>query len=67
MIYNIVMANEIVHWRRKLIYANDLHVYAHFDLNHSALVAAVKQMEDGLDELKVWMARNSMCMNDGKT
>ena len=41
-------------------YADDLQVYAHFDLNHSALVAVVKQMEDCLDEVKVWMARNSM-------
>ena len=30
-------------------------------------MAAVKQMEDCLDEVKVWMARNSICMNDGKT
>ena len=48
-------------------YADDLQVYAHFDLNHSALSAAVKQMEDCLDEVKVWMARNSMFMNHGKT
>ena len=48
-------------------YADDLQVYAHFDLNHSALSAAVKQMEDCLDEEKVWMARNSMFMDDGKT
>ena len=48
-------------------YADDLQVYTHFNLNHSALVAAVKQMEDCLDEVKVWMARNSMFMNDGKT
>ena len=34
---------------------------------HSALVAAVKQMEDCLDEVKVWMARNYMFMNDSKT
>ena len=40
---------------------------AHFDLNLSALVAAVKQMEDFLDEVKVWMARNSPFTNDGKT
>ena len=46
-------------------YADDLQVYTHFNLNHSALVAAVKQMEDCLDEVKVWMARNSMFMNDG--
>ena len=30
-------------------------------------MAAVKQLEDCLDEVKVWMARNSMFMNDGKT
>ena len=30
-------------------------------------MAAVKQMEDCLDEVKVWMARNAMFMNDGKT
>ena len=36
-------------------------------LNHSALVAAVKQMKDCLDEAKIWMRRNSMCINDGKT
>ena len=30
-------------------------------------MAAVKQMEDCLDEVMVWMARNSMFMNDGKT
>ena len=48
-------------------YADDLQVYAHFDLNHSALSAAVKQMEYCLDEVKVWMTRNSMYMNDGKT
>ena len=48
-------------------YADDLKVYAYFDLTHSALVAAVKQMEDCLDEVKVWVARNSMFMNDGKT
>ena len=40
-----------------------IQVYAHFDLNHSALMEAVKQMEDCLDEVKVWMARNSMFMN----
>ena len=34
-------------------YADDLQVYARFDLNHSALVAAVKQMEDCLHEVKV--------------
>ncbi|KAK2189960.1 hypothetical protein NP493_92g03003 [Ridgeia piscesae] len=48
-------------------YADDLQVYTHFDLTQSALMAAVKQMEDCLDEVKVWMARNSMFMNDGKT
>ncbi|KAK2171890.1 hypothetical protein NP493_1005g00006 [Ridgeia piscesae] len=36
-------------------YADDLHIYAHFDLNHSALLAAVKQMEDCLEEVKVWI------------
>ena len=30
-------------------------------------MVAVKQMEDCLDEVKVWMARNSMFKNDGKT
>ena len=30
-------------------------------------MAAVKQMEDCLDEVKVWLARNYMFMNDGKT
>ena len=30
-------------------------------------MAAVKQMEDCLDEVKVWMTRNSMFMNDDKT
>ena len=48
-------------------YADDLQVYAHFDLTHSALVAAVKHMEDCLDEVKVWMAQNSMFMDNGKT
>ncbi len=48
-------------------YADDLQVYAHFDLTHSALVAAVKQMEHCLNQVKVWMARNSMFMDDGKT
>ena len=43
-------------------YADDVQVYAHSDLNHSALLAAVKQMEDCLDEVKVWMARNSIFM-----
>ena len=43
-----------------------IYVYAHFDLNHSALVAAFKQNEDCLDEVKVWMARNYMCMTDEK-
>ena len=33
-------------------YADDLQVYAHFDLNHSALLAAVKQVEDCLHEVK---------------
>ena len=47
-------------------YADDLQVYTHFDLTHSALVAAVKQMEDCLDEVKVWIARNSMFMNDAR-
>ena len=37
--------------------ADDLQVYAHFDLNHSALLAAVEQMEDFLDEVNVCMAR----------
>ena len=35
-------------------------------MNHSALLAAVKQMENCLDEVKVWIARNSMFMDDGK-
>ena len=48
-------------------YADDLQVYAHFILNHSALVAAVKQIKDCLDGVKVWTARNYMFMNDGKT
>ena len=48
-------------------YADDLQVYARFDLNHSASMAAIKQMEDCLDEVKVWMARNYMSMNDDKT
>ena len=39
-------------------YADDLQVYTHFDLTHSALVAAVKQMEDCLDEVKVWCGYN---------
>ena len=30
-------------------------------------MAVVKQMEDCLDEVKVWMALNSIFMNDGKT
>ena len=30
-------------------------------------MAAVKLMEDCLDAVKVWMAQNSMSMNDGKT
>ena len=46
-------------------YADVLLVYAHFDLTHSALLAAVKQMDDCLDEVKVWMARNYMFINDG--
>ena len=33
-------------------YADDLEAYAHIDLNQSALVAAVKQMEDCIDEVK---------------
>ncbi|KAK2162961.1 hypothetical protein NP493_1491g00000 [Ridgeia piscesae] len=33
-------------------YTDDLQVYANFDLNHSALLAAVKQIEDCLDEVK---------------
>ena len=48
-------------------YADDLQVYANFDLNHSALLAAVKQMKDCLDDVKIWMARNSMFVNYGKT
>ena len=48
-------------------YADDLHIYSHFDLNPSALAAVVQQMEDCLDDIKQWMAWNSMCMNDGKT
>ena len=30
-------------------------------------MAAVNQMEDCLDEVMVWVARNSMYLNDGKT
>ena len=41
---------------------DDLQVYAQFDLTHSALVSAVKQMEDCLNEVNVWMARDSMLM-----
>ncbi|KAI0238381.1 hypothetical protein LSAT2_010939 [Lamellibrachia satsuma] len=48
-------------------YADDLQIYSHFDLNPSALAAVVQQMEDCLDDIKQWMAWNSMCMNDGKT
>ena len=42
-------------------------LYAHFDLNHSTVMATLEQMEECLDEVKVWMTRNSMGMNDGKT
>ena len=48
-------------------YAGDLQMYSHFDLNRSALAAVVQQTEDSLDDIKRWMAWNSMCMNDGKT
>ena len=48
-------------------YADDLQIYSHFDLNPSALAAVVQQMKDCLDDIKQWMAWNSMCMNDGKT
>ena len=48
-------------------YADDLQIYLHFDLNPSALAAVVQQMEDCLDDIKQWMAWNSMCMNDGNT
>ena len=48
-------------------YADDLHIYSHFDLNPSALAAVVQQMEDCLDDIKQWMAWNSMCMNGDKT
>ena len=48
-------------------YADDLHIYSHFDLNPSALAAVVQQMEDCLDDINKWMAWNFMCMNDGKT
>ena len=37
-------------------YADDLHIYSHFDLNPSALAAVVQQMEDCLDDIKRWMA-----------
>ena len=37
-------------------YADDLQIYSHFDLNPSALVAVVQQMEDCLDDIKQWMA-----------
>ena len=33
-------------------YADDLHIYSHFDLNLSALAAVVQQMEDCLDDIK---------------
>ena len=58
---------EVIIFNTFDIHADDLQIYAHFDWNHSALMAAAKQMEDCLDELKVWMAWNSMCMNDVKT
>ena len=48
-------------------YADDLQIYSHFDLNPSALAAVVQQMKDCLDDIKQCVARNSMCMNDGKT
>ena len=42
-------------------YADDLQVYAHFDLNHSALVAAVNQMEYCLDERKRYGWHGLLC------
>ena len=48
-------------------YVDDFHIYSHFDLNPPALAAVVQQMEDCLDDIKQWIAWNSMCMNDGKT
>ena len=57
---DIIRAHELFFHQ----YADDVQVYAHFDLNHSALLAAVKQIEYCLDEVKVWMARNSMFINE---
>lgn len=40
-------------------YADDLHLYSHFDLNTAASATVVRQMVDCLHDIKQWMAWNN--------
>ena len=48
-------------------YADDLHLYCHFDLTATALSSTLRRMKYCLDIVNMWIASNYICMNNNKT
>ena len=50
------------------LYADDTQLYVPFDpCNSGECVEAMKRLECCIEEIRVWMTENYLCLNDGKT
>ena len=48
-------------------YADDLQLYAHFDLNKSSLESTISRMQDCIGNVQLWLSNNKLKMNPDKT
>ena len=48
-------------------YADDLQLYAHFDLNKSSLESTISRMQDCIGNVQSWLSNNKLKMNPDKT
>ena len=48
-------------------YADDLQLYAHFDLNKSSLESTISRMQDCICNVQSWFSDNKLKMNPDKT
>ena len=48
-------------------YADDLQLYAHFDLNKSSLESTSSRMQDCICDVQSWFSNNKLKMNPDKT
>ena len=48
-------------------YADDLQLYAHFDLNKSSLESTISRMQDCICNVQSWLSNNKLKMNPDKT